>query len=229
MYLYPVEPQYYKSCPYDTTGFQTPLCCNTNFICPLYSYNFLRSDSTSNGITNSEFQLSNKIRGLWEQHTVWTRAAIVSLVFDLPDVNFVIKRLLQNPEDFGNLFSMYYGDKIGSRLRDLIREHLVIASQLVKAAKAGDNKAQAEIEKRWYANGDEIAAFLGSINPYWSEEAWKRMYRTHLGLVKSEAVTLLTKNYAAEGSVYDELEKQALEMADTMTQGIIKQFPEKFR
>jgi hypothetical protein len=65
---------------------------------------------------------------------------------------------------------MYYGDRVGSRLRDLIREHLVIASQLVKAAKAGDNKTADEIEKRWYANGDEIAAFLGSINPYWSRK-----------------------------------------------------------
>lgn len=55
------------------------------------------------------------------------------------------------------------------------------------------------------------------------------MYLTHLGLVKSEAVNLLTKNYAAEASVYDELESQALEMADMMIQGIIMQFPEKFR
>jgi hypothetical protein len=146
------------------------------------------------------------------------------MVFGLPDVDSVTNRLLQNPEDFGKLFGVYYGNRIGTRLRDLIREHLVIAAQLVKAAKAGDNKAAAEIEKRWYANGDEIAAFLGSINPYWSEEDWKKMYRTHLGLVKSEAVNLLTKNYSAEASVYDELEAQALEMADMMTQGIVKQF-----
>ncbi|GLC29147.1 acetylglutamate kinase [Clostridium omnivorum] len=173
--------------------------------------------------------MSNKIRELWEQHTTWTRAAIVSLVFGLPDVDFVTNRLLQNPEDFGNTFRVYYGNKIGSKLRDLIREHLVIAAQLVKAAKAGDNKAESEIEKRWYANGDEIAAFLRSINPYWSEEDWRKMYRTHLGLVKSEAVILLTKNYSTEASIYDKLETQALEMADMMIQGIIKQFPEKFK
>ncbi|ERI91868.1 hypothetical protein HMPREF1982_02911 [Clostridiales bacterium oral taxon 876 str. F0540] len=34
--------------------------------------------------------------------------------------------------------------------------------------------------------------------PYWSAEDWKRMYRTQLGLVKSEAVNLITKNYSAE-------------------------------
>jgi hypothetical protein len=228
MYLYQTERQNNPDYTYDSPGFQAPWYYNTNFICPLYRHNFHRSDFTSSGITKSEFELSNKLRELWEQHTVWTRATIVSLVFGLPDVDFVTNRLLQNPEDFGNLFRLYYGDRVGSRLRDLLREHLVIAAQLVKAAKAGDNKAEAEIEKRWYANGDEIAAFLASINPYWSEESWRRMYRTHLGLVKSEAVALLTENYSAEASLYDELETQALEMADVMIQGIIRQFPEKF-
>ncbi|MBL4934556.1 acetylglutamate kinase [Clostridium sp. YIM B02515] len=151
------------------------------------------------------------------------------MVFDLPDVNFVTNRLLQNPKDFGNVFRVYYGDRADSRLRDLIRKHLIIAAQLVNAAKAGDNAAAAEIEKKWYANGDEIATFVGSINPYWSAEDWKRMYRTHLGLVKSEAVNLLTKNYSAETSTYDELESQALEIADIMIHGIVKQFPQKFK
>jgi len=180
-------------------------------------------------MTKPMFELSNAIRKLWEQHTVWTRATIVSLVFDLPDVDYVTNRLLQNPVDFGNLFSVYYGDRIGGRLRDLLREHLVIAAELVKAAKAGDSESAAEIEKRWYANGDEIAAFLGRINPFWSKEEWTMMYRTHLDLVKEEAVNLITGNYQEESSVYDRLETQALEMADTMTKGIISQFPTKFR
>lgn len=229
MYLYETVPEFNYSCPNGYSGFQAPWYYSTNLICPLYRHNYQRGDFTSSGITESKVMLSNKFRELWEQHTVWTRATIISMVFDLPDVKFVTNRLLQNPEDFGNAFRVYYGDRVGSKLRDLIREHLVIAAQLVQAAKTGDNKAEAEIEKKWYANGDEIAAFLGSINPYWSEEDWRRMYRKHLGLVKSQTVTLLTKNYSNEASVYDELEAQALEMADTMSQGIIRQFPKNFR
>lgn len=178
---------------------------------------------------NSNYvELSNNFRKLWEQHTAWTRMAIISLVFDLPDTEPVINRLLQNPKDFANIFKLYYGDSVASKFSDLLRDHLVIASQLVKAAKAGDTNAATDAEKRWYANADEIAVFLSSINPYWSQEDWRRMLHNHLKLVKSEAVNMLTKNYAGSISAYDQNENQALEMADTMTLDIINQFPDLF-
>jgi hypothetical protein len=46
-----------------------------------------------------------------------------------------------------------------------MKAHLVLAAQLVKDAKAGNSQAGEEAEKKWYANADEIAALLSSINP----------------------------------------------------------------
>jgi len=174
--------------------------------------------------TKVQVDLMNEIRMLWEQHGFWTRSAITSIALDLPDVDFVVKRLLQNPKDFEQALSPFYGDEIASKFSDLLTSHLVIASELVKAAKAGDNKAASDAEKQWYANADEIAAFLGSINPYWSQEDWKMMMYAHLALVKAEVVNMLTKDFESGIQVYDEIERQALEMADVMAEGIIKQF-----
>lgn len=180
------------------------------------------------GISKAEADLKNYLRMLWEQHVVWTRLTILSIVFGLPDVDLVTNRLLRNPKDFESALKPLYGDKVASRFADLFKSHLVIAAQLVKAAKAGDNKAAADAEKSWYANADEIAAFLGSINPFWSEKDWKTMLHEHLALTKTEAVDILTKNYAEGISIFDKIEKQALGMADVMTYGIVKQFPNKF-
>jgi hypothetical protein len=174
--------------------------------------------------TKAQVDLMNEMRMLWEQHDVWTRSAIMSIALDLPDIDFVLKRLLQNPKDFGQALKPFYGDKIASRFSDLLTGHLVIASELVKASKAGNTKAAAAAEKQWYANADEIAAFLGSINPYWSQAEWKMMLHTHLALVKAEAVAMLTKDFEAGIKVYDEIERQSLDMADVMSEGIIKQF-----
>ncbi|WP_315118101.1 LysM domain-containing protein [uncultured Clostridium sp.] len=198
------------------------------YICPGYRYYCQNFNPVPKGISKAEATLSNHLRMLWEQHVVWTRLTILSMVFNLPDVELVTNRLLRNPKDFEAALRPFYGDKNASKFADLFTQHLVIAAELVKAANAGDNKTAADAEKRWYANADEIAAFLASINPYWSEEDWKKMLHEHLALTKSEAVAMITKNYAEGIKLFDKIEKQALEMADMMTQGIVKQFPNSF-
>lgn len=179
-------------------------------------------------ISKAQADLNNYLRLLREQHVVWTRLTIISIVFGLPDVDLVTNRLLRNPKDFEALLRPLYGDRTASRFADLFTSHLVIAAELVNAAKAGDTIAAADAEKRWYANADEIAVFLGSINPYWSVQQWKTMLHEHLALTKSEAINILTEKYAEGITLFDQIEKQALEMADVMTNGIVRQFPNIF-
>ena len=109
------------------------------------------------------------------------------------------------------------------------RNHLTIAAELVKAAKAGDSAAATDAEKRWYANVDQIAAFLGSINPYWSAQKWRKMLYDHLAMTKEEAVDILTQKYPDSINVFENIEQEVLAMADMMTQGIAKQFSQYFR
>lgn len=179
-------------------------------------------------ISVAEFELSNALRLLWEQHVEWTRMTILSMALDLPDVDLVTKRLLRNPDDFEKALEPFYGQGVAATFGRLLGEHLVIAAELVAAAKAGDTQKAADAERRWYANADQIARFLASINPCWSYEEWRTMLFEHLALTKTEAVDILTKNFADGIAVYDEIERQALMMADVMTMGIVRQFPQRF-
>ncbi len=195
---------------------------------PEYKYIPSNIHSSPKKICKAEADLNNYLRKLWEEHVFWTRLTILSIVFELPDVDLVTKRLLQNPKDFELALSPLYGNIIASKFAELLTNHLVIAAQLVKAAKAGDNTTALDAEKSWYANADEIAAFLASINPYWSQSNWKAMLYEHLALTKTEAVNMITKNYSEGISTFDKIENQALEMADVMSYGIVKQFVNKF-
>lgn len=178
--------------------------------------------------TKAYLELHDLMRTLWEQHVAWTRMLIISIAAGLPDEELVTKRLLRNPIDMANVIKLFYRDAIASTFEAMFRDHLVIAAQLVKSAKAGDNRAAAEAEKNWYANANEIAAFLQRVNPYWSEEAFRAMLHEHLALTKTEAVNRLTGNFAVDIATFDQIERQALEMADAFTLGIARHFPHLF-
>lgn len=197
-------------------------------ICVPQGYRQMPAQPMPTGVSETEQTLSNHMRLLWEQHVYWTRMVILSIAFGLPDAEFVTNRLLRNPKDFEIALRPFYGEDIAAKFAELFTSHLTIAAELVKAAKAGNSAAAADAEKRWYGNADQIAAFLGSINPYWSMQEWQKMLYNHLAMTKTEAVDILTQKYADSISMFENIEQEALAMADMMTQGIAKQFSQYF-
>jgi hypothetical protein len=179
-------------------------------------------------ITKSEEDLKLQMRMLWEEHIIWTRMFIMSVADNTTDKAPVTTRLLKNYDDMADALKPYYGNETGDKFGDLIEEHLLTAAALVEAAKAGNSTAAADAEKKWYKNADEIAAFENSINPNWNKTDLMAMWHDHLKLTKDEAVARLTKNYAADIEAFDQIEALANTMADSMADGIVKQFPDKF-
>ncbi|WP_158232020.1 hypothetical protein [Sporosarcina sp. P16b] len=52
----------------------------------------------------------------------------------------------------------------------------MIAVELVKAAKAGNQKDVEAITRRWYENCEEIAEYLSRINPFISRDEFQEMF-----------------------------------------------------
>ena len=178
--------------------------------------------------TDAQTQLVLAMRDLWVDHTEWTRMYIVSFLADLPDADVAAQRLLKNQEDIGNAIKPFYGEEAGNKLIELLKGHILVAVDLVKAAKAGDSNATAVSEREWYQNADEIATFLSAANPNWSKDDLMKMLSKHLTLTKAEAVARLTGNYTGDIATFDQIHKQANGMSDTIVAGIVKQFPERF-
>ncbi|HHU55568.1 MAG TPA: LysM peptidoglycan-binding domain-containing protein [Acholeplasmataceae bacterium] len=179
-------------------------------------------------INRSVLGLNNLMRMLWEQHITWTRIVIMDIVYDLPETPFAINRLLRNPQDFGNAFRRFYGDVVAQRITVLFTEHLTLAADIVVAAKENNQARVEELNSQWFRNADDIAKLLASINPFWSFVEWQKMLYEHLELVTNEALNFINNRLEANVALYDEMERQALGMADTMTEGIVRQFSNLF-
>jgi len=174
-------------------------------------------------------ELRTNMRKLWEDHVVWTRNVICCLTDSLPGADQAVTRLLKNQEDIGNAVKPLYGEAAGNKLTSLLHDHIIIAADVVKAAKAGDHGALDAANKKWLANADEISAFLASANANWKQDDMKKMMREHLRLTTDEAIARIKKDYDADVAAYDAVHNEILEMSDMLTDGIVKQFPDKFK
>ena len=110
-----------------------------------------------------------------------------------------------------------------------MREHIELAGKVVDAAKVNNKNDLEKYNKLWYENADKIASFLSSANPNYSEKNLKDMLYKHLQFVTDQAVARLNKDWKADIEAYDKGENHMIMFADVLTDGIIKQFPQKFK
>jgi hypothetical protein len=182
------------------------------------------------GVSSKELALRSDMRKLWEDHVTWTRLAIISLTTDSPDAKATVARLLRNQTDIGNAVKPFYGAAAGKQLTKLLREHILVAADVIAAARKGEADELTKQQTRWRANADQISALLNSANPrFWKLGPMKAMMYEHLGLTTNEVVARLQLNWAADVRAYDNTHLQALHMADMLSDGLVKQFPARFR
>ncbi|MFC3039669.1 glycosyltransferase [Virgibacillus xinjiangensis] len=180
-------------------------------------------------ITQSEMQFQNEFRRLWIDHVLWTSNYITSATTaGAEDQEQVLSRLLRNQEDIGNAIKPVYGEDAGNKLTDLLKEHIVIAGKIVEAAKNGNEDILDELNREWYRNADDIAAFLSDANPHLSNEEVKKLLDMHLELVTDDLLASLEKEWDERIVAIDEGVTHIILMADAISEAVVKQFPETF-
>jgi len=172
--------------------------------------------------------LRKDLRALWEEHVTYTAFYYQAAVRGDPGTQAVAERLLRNQDELGDAVKPFYGHEAGDKLATLLRDHILVAADVVKAAKANDAAALKEANARWYQNADDIAALLSSANPNWPRAALQDALHEHLKMVTDQVVALLHQDTAAWIRAYDEGAKHMLHLADTLAAGIVKQFPKRF-
>ena len=166
---------------------------------------------------------------LWEDHITWTRMVIVDFAAGLPDLKVAEARLLRNQADIGNAIKPFYGGRAGNALTKLLRTHILEAVPVLEDAKADNTAKVAQDERAWHANAHQIAVFLSKANPRnWPLGMMDAMMNRHLALTTKEAVARLNGKWQADVAAYDQVHAEILQMSAMLSEGIIRQFPNRF-
>jgi len=173
--------------------------------------------------------LIGDMRLAWSQHVYWFRMLMISIMEGLNDQHYVTERLLRNPSDIANVFAVYYHEKAANTIEDLLNEHVQLFESLITAMRDREMALSDQLSRQWYMNADEMANAFSSKNQAFDSEEIQTMFYDHFDLIIHEVEMRLAGDYASDITTFDMVEQEVLAMADYFSQGIIKQFPQKFR
>ena len=172
-------------------------------------------------ITLGELNIINTVRILWMEFIMWSRAFITSVVAGNGDVEAVGLKLYNIPNDFGNLFSIFFGPQAGYRMEQLFTEQILIGLDIINAQQNNDIEHVDEATKRFDRNTNEISTYLAQLNPFWDEKVWNDMFAEFAKAKVFETIAIATGNFEESIRLSDALQYQAMNMADYMANGII--------
>ena len=180
------------------------------------------------GFVNNDasWSLARAMHKLWADHVIWT-ASTDRRGGRYPDTE-AAARLLKNQEDIGGADRPLLRQAAGERLTDLLKEHIVIACDLIDAARDG---GRAEVPGDGHGVDPERRAdrrVPQRGEPHLPKKDVVDLLGLHLTLTKQEAVARMQQDWAKDVDAFDQIFTEILTLADILSEGIVGQFPEKF-
>lgn len=192
---------------------------------------FLQScKKDSDPLASNEYrELDDAMRNFWADHMQYTYRTVDAFFNNNEALDAQLTRLLKNQEDIGAAIVPYYGQAAGDQLTALLKEHINDAVPVLTAAKNGDQAALDAAIANWRANAQAIADFLSAANPdNWEQDHTRMHMDDHITKTITYSVDLLQKDYAKASTDYDAAFQDMMDFAGMLSEGIAKQFPDKF-
>ena len=161
-----------------------------------------------------------RARMLWRDLASWLRTYAVSLFAGIGDLEAVSQRLYRIPVEYGMMFKVFFGDQVTEQYIALLSDYIVLMESLFAAQKNNDINAVNNLTNQLYQNVNNTAAFLSSINSFWTESEWMSLMTSFTSMNLDLATALLTKNYTQYINIYDRILALTNIIGDYFSEGL---------
>lgn len=175
-------------------------------------------------------QLHAAMRGLWQGHIATTRDyALAVHAGNAGAAQKAEAAVVDNARQIAGAVSGFYGPAAGDGLFKLLAGHWGGVKALTNAAKAGDAAGGDQAMAALAANGTEIARFLAGANPRnWTVDALQGALLMHAGDHRQQIDAMMANAPAAQQQqLWTDMQHHMDMIADVLSDGIAKQFPDK--
>jgi hypothetical protein len=173
-------------------------------------------------ITYDEMNRIYDIRMVWFEMATWIRAYMLSRYAGLGEQEEILARLKQVPVRYTDMMKQVFSEKDVESYRQLFDTYLDLIVALISAHMANDTDEVNRITQLLYRNADERAAFLASVNPFWTEEEWRTRLYDNIRSTIDESTSFLAGGYAVNLDIFSTLLDQAENNSDYYARGLFQ-------
>lgn len=174
-------------------------------------------------------KLHAAMRSLWHGHIVTTRDyALAVHAGNSAGAAKAADAVVANAKEIAGAVAGIYGKPAGDGLLTLLAGHWGAVKELTDAAKTRNTGAEDAAMNKLGTNAAEIAKFLAGANPNWKEADLMGALIMHGGDHRKQ-VDLMMANAAKseQDAAWSEMQHHMDMIADALSDGIAKQFPDK--
>lgn len=171
--------------------------------------------------TNEQMNSIYNIRMFWYELAYWTRAYMLSRVYGVGDPGDALARLKQVPQRYITGLLAVFGTNYIAEDVNILNRYIELIDALITAQLGGNTDEVNSVVQKMYKNSDERAAFLASLNPYWSRNDWRAFLDQNTRSIIDELNTFLTKDYARNLDIFDSILNQSEDASDYYEQGLL--------
>ncbi len=196
-------------------------------LCFLGSTAFAQMTLDKTSYSPKEVQFMSTVRATYAQNLTWARIFAVDRVANTPDTDKAKTRLLASQDEIANLIRTYYGDDTGNQASMLLKQNAQTIDDYANMVRSGGGD-KTQIITAFYDNATALASLLCLQNMYWNKDELTASLKKYDDLLIAE----INLQYPNPGTVdvagFDATFNQAMNVADTISIGTLKQFPSKF-
>lgn len=166
-----------------------------------------------------ELDMYAMLRKAFTDHAIYTKLAIMDVLFDLPTAEAHLVRLKVTPAEISSVLKHTLDVSVANALQVLLAEHVTLAEKAIKAIKNGNpdeiNAAKTEL----FANGDQIGMSLSSLSPTILVNG-TIMMRRHNQEIIDMATAIMEKKYDTVVPIFDTYLHHTLELSDAIADAL---------
>lgn len=173
-------------------------------------------------------KLQAAMRSLWHGHVVHTREYAMAVhAHDSAKAKSAADAVVANAKQIANAVGGFYGKPAGAQTLQLLAGHWGGVKALTDTSAAndmaGEQKAMADLNR----NVNDIAKFFSSANPNLPENAVQSLFAAHVAHHATQIRQIMSGDTQGEEATWTEMQAHMNVIADALTNGIAKQFPDK--